>query len=534
MTSDPRAFFALDLGAATASGALLGHVGGRWRLLGALSLPAGIAPEALCRTLATRLDAADPGLAVAIGVDPGEIERTPTVTVRSHPPLRMAVVAGSERGLAPLAAAATRTGFAVSAASAEGADPLEMTRLLLEPSVGAILAGAGDPPGADERGAMPEVAALVAAVAERRPELTVVLAGAMTDELARFGDPAGRHGEILLGAAAGTGTERHALDELLLDMAIPPDDSRRAAAVGVATLAEVLGRRVEYIEIGYNAGMRAFAWPPTGFDARTIESAVVTAAALVVPDAVDVHVDRVLGWSTVRTDRHRLRDRLRELRIAPWADAAGDGGLVRMAAARAAVARLVEATADLPNVAPPDLIVAAGGAWAVAPGPAITLALTDVLRRSGASQFAHDHARLLAPLGSIVDPDERRRVVADLADDLLVPLGSVITPSGLRAGRNAGRLIVHAGTGVTELDLVPGGLELVDLPPGQTAVAEFRFRDSVSLGTRGRHFAVEVAGGLGGLLIDLRDVPLRLPERHDRRRELLAAWQTSMWTGADA
>jgi hypothetical protein len=33
--------------------------------------------------------------------------------------------------------------------------------------------------------------------------------------------------------------------------------------------------------------------------------------------------------------------------------------------------------------------------------------------------------------------------------------------------------------------------------------------------------------------VDLRDVPLRLPDRADRRRDLLAAWQTSLWAGAE-
>ena len=42
-----------------------------------------------------------------------------------------------------------------------------------------------------------------------------------------------------------------------------------------------------------------------------------------------------------------------------------------------------------------------------------------------------------------------------------------------------------------------------------------------------------MAGGLGGLLVDLRDVPLRLPERHDRRREQLETWQASLWAGLD-
>ena len=59
-------------------------------------------------------------------------------------------------------------------------------------------------------------------------------------------------------------------------------------------------------------------------------------------------------------------------------------------------------------------------------------------------------------------------------------------------------------------------------------MAEFKFRDRVRLGTRGRHFAIDVTGGLGGLVVDLRDVPLRLPDRADLRGELLESWQTSV------
>ena len=125
-------------------------------------------------------------------------------------------------------------------------------------------------------------------------------------------------------------------------------------------------------------------------------------------------------------------------------------------------------------------------------------------------------------------------MVADLVDDLLAPLGTVVTPAGMRTGRSAGSMVLHGEAQSTRRDLMPGGLALIDLPPGSSAVAEFRFRDTIRLGTRGRHFAIDVTGGLGGLVVDLRDVPLRLPDRADLRGELLDAWQTAITTGVDA
>jgi hypothetical protein len=343
-----------------------------------------------------------------------------------------------------------------------------------------------------------------------------------------------RPGEVLLGPAATRGMPGGPLADLLLELALPPDDARRSLGAGALALAEVLDRRVDVVEIGYDAGTRAGAWPSAGNGAAGLDVAIVPTAALAPSDPDDSVVDRVGQWSTWGADRHRLRDRLRELRIAPWADATGDGAGLRMAAARAALGRLAEWTPEWAERPAADLIVATGGAWAVTPVPVVALALVDVLRRPGAGQFALDHARFLAPLGSIPDADERRGMVADLIDDLLAPLGTVITPAGMRPGRLAGGLVVHGTHGDTHLDLMPGGLSLVDLPPGTSAVAEFRFRDTVRLGARGRHFAIDVTGGLGGLLVDLRDVPLRLPERADLRGELLDAWQASLVTGRDS
>ncbi len=541
MTSDPRAFLAIDRGAATTGAALIGRIDHAWRLLGSVALPARSHPDAAAHLLLARVAEADPDLAAHLRVDPDRPDLLPEVAVTSTPARRLAVVAASERALAPLVAAAARSGWRTVAASAETTDPLAMSRMLLDGETDGILAGAGDPAGADERGALAELTALVAAAATRRPERLVILAGAMTEGAAAFGDLNARSGETLLAPAARSGAAGTPLHELLSALALPVDDARRVLGAAALTLADVLDRRVELIEIGYDGGLRASAFPAGPSDPAGVDVAIVPTAGLAPADADDATVDRVLGWMTVASDRHRLRDRLRELRIAPWADSTADGVALRMAAARAALARLVEATPESAAGPAPDVIVAAGGVWSVVPPPAVALAIADVLRRPGASGYALDHARLLGPLGSIPDPDERRAVMADLADDLLAPLGSVVTPAGLKTGRSAGSLVVHdrarVSGGVTPrsrspIDLMPGGLAMVALPPGATATAEFRFKDSVRLGGRGRHFAVDVSGGLAGLVVDLRDVPLRLPDRADRRRELLDSWQVTAAAGA--
>lgn len=547
MTAEPRAFLALDLGSATHSASLIGWVHGRWRLLGNLAVPAAIAIEPAVDLLVGRLRAADASLSAHLL--PDEAEALPRLTVRTGPAPRLAVVAATDRGVAELATAARLAGWSVSSASVESGDPLVMTRLLLRPDVGTVLAGASDPPGGDERASIADLAAVVGAAAGRRPELGVVLAGGMAaeadairrpspepDSPSEAATPAGDEadGAVVLAPAATAGEPRgEALRTLLEAMRAGPDDGRAALARATGSLAEVLGRLVETVDVGYGSSTRVVASPGVGGEPGTVRSFTIADAALVPVDVRDDVVDGVLGWATVPFDRHRMRDRLRELRMFPWAEAHGEGAQLRLAAARAALTRLAAATSAAAPPRAPDLLVAAGGAWAVAPGPAIALAMVDGLRRSGTSVLAHDHARLLGPIGAIEDPRERRTIVGDLANDAFIPLGSVIVPSGLRAGRSAGRMTVHGAAGSSELDLVPGGLELVDLPPGESAVAELEFRDTVTLGAHGRSFAVNVGGGLGGLLIDLRDVPLRLPDRHERRRELLAAWQRALWAGID-
>ena len=323
---------------------------------------------------------------------------------------------------------------------------------------------------------------LVSAAAERRPDLVTVLSGGMAtpggraDALLREE----RQGSTVLapGATAGGGVP---LRRLLDGLRGGRDDGRRALATATGTLAEVLRRNVEVVEIGQSGATRVVAsWSVGG--GSDVRWASVPAAALLPAAFTDVHLDAITAWLTTPPDRLRVRDRLRELAITPWGDAAGDGALLRLAAARAALARLAAATRDLDSASPPDALVASGGAWAVAPGPAVGLALADVLRRPGVRALGWDHARVLAPIGTIEDPDERRRLLADLRDEALLPLGSLVLPAGLRAGRPTGRLTVRGEGEPVVVELAPGGLELVDLPPGERATVELAFRDPVDLG----------------------------------------------------
>ena len=56
--------------------------------------------------------------------------------------------------------------------------------------------------------------------------------------------------------------------------------------------------------------------------------------------------------------------------------------------------------------------------------------------------------------------------MTDLRDELLLPLGSLVLPAGLRAGHAAGTLTIRGEGEPLDVELVPGGLELVDLLPG--------------------------------------------------------------------
>jgi hypothetical protein len=325
-----------------------------------------------------------------------------------------------------------------------------------------------------------------------------------------------------------------ALQQVLEGLRTLPNDSRLGVARSIASLAYVLDRSIEVAEIGLQGGLIARS-DPFGQGHFTVASshACLAVGSFAPATPSEEVIDGVLAWSTVVLDRHRAMDRLNDLRLVPWGEADGDGAVFRLAAAKAAFGRLIDAMPELAAHAMPELLVAAGGVFSSVPPAVVALALADLVRRPGVSQMTIDQARVLGPLGAIEDEDERRTLLANLADDILVPLGALILPAGIKQGRNAGYLRLKNAGSVSEIELHPGAVQVVDLPPGIGARADLEFRDAVRLGKRGHHFTVDVGGGLSGLLVDLRDIPMRISDRPDSRRSALETWQRGMWPEFD-
>ncbi len=509
--------------------------GGRFRLLAADAQPAGLPPEALLARLVEAATAGDPA-ALADAEGWAGWARLEVVT-RSAP--RLVVAAPDDHGLAAVTAAATGAGWRVAGRiRADRLEAIEATAACLGADVDLLVVAGSDAPDGGERAALPGLIALVRAALERRPGLTCLLSGAGADAAEGW-----THPRLVLGPAplAAGPAEPTPLGELLFDLAAevasragrPEErlvDGRRAFATGIASLATVLEQRVEGLDVGIAGGARVAAGPHGPGHRLCLADGGLVPRALLDDDQL---VDSVVAWSTVHDDAFLQRDRLRNLALWPWRDAAGEGVHLRIAAARAALARLDAAWSSrrgsTASEGAPDLVVVSGGCFALMPPGVAALLVLDTMRRPGGMAVAHDHARVLAPLGSIDDEADRRRLLVDLLDDLLLPLGSVMVAPAPRVGRHPGRVrVTGAGPG-HDLPLVPGAVQVVPVASGATALVELEARDGGWLGPRARRQAMEVSGGLGGLLIDTRDVPLRLPDRADRRRDLLEAWERPLW-----
>jgi hypothetical protein len=316
-------------------------------------------------------------------------------------------------------------------------------------------------------------------------------------------------------------------------------DGHEALRTSIASLAGLLDSRVEGIGVGSASGSRTLAHSD-----RELRHAVLATGALLPASILEdgAEIEAILRWSALSADADTLSDRLRELTLRPWAGHDQQGVRLRLAALRAALVRMQEAWAPAGGASDAatvdddaaDVVVLTGGVFSALPPPASALALVDSVRRPGALTILHDHARVLGPLGALPIEGDRRRLIADLMDDCLLPIGSALLTGSLGDDREScGVIGISSSLGDQRLRLEAGRLRLVGLPPGIVARLDIDPEDGEVLGVQGQRLTLELSGGLGGLLLDTRDVPLRLPDASEQRRALLDEWEGPAWADSE-
>ncbi len=176
-------------------------------------------------------------------------------------------------------------------------------------------------------------------------------------------------------------------------------------------------------------------------------------------------------------------------------------------------------------------ILAGGGALSDAPTPGQSLLLLlDALQPVGITSIIIDQNNLLPLLGAAAESNQLLPVQV-LESGAFLSLGTIVSViSSASYGQPVlrARLTYEDGT-EARAEVKFGGLEILPLAMGQTARLSLQplQRSDVGNGS-GRNAAVQVAGGVMGVVIDARGRPLTLPDDAVRRRELLKKWLWSV------
>jgi hypothetical protein len=198
------------------------------------------------------------------------------------------------------------------------------------------------------------------------------------------------------------------------------------------------------------------------------------------------------------------------------------------------VAQLPQGISQTYGGLPPKfhLIIGRGGVLANTPnyGQA-ALILLDALQPIGVAGLALDSTGLLAPLGAVATVNHL--MAAEVMErDALLNLGTVVAPVGTaREGDIALTFkIEYEDARTLEVEVAYGSLEVIPLPPGQTATLELRpsRRFDVGLGSKGLAGTTKVEGGVIGIIIDARGRPLPFDDDPEDQQERVQRWLWDM------
>lgn len=523
----------VDAGSAWTKASVVARSRGRWRLAAQVAQPTDWGEDELRAALVARLaPVADRRVTDRLARLLAAAPRISCHTPRRAGRLALAAVSAELSGAAARRAAES-AGWTVEVMVTvdDGRSLAERLGDLQEVDVDAwLLAGGFDAARADQA---LEMASLVAA-ARGGSGAPVIWAGAasLADEVTMLFEPDAV--SIVDNPRPSAPDEnpvplRHALEDLL-QRAIEPAGTRQHTPVAfrraVAQLAGSTQRRI----VGVDVGSRYLTWAQAD-EEGVAESRVFAAGGLAGSRLISGVPGRLTRWMPMAVDELAVADVLQNLHARPATLPQTEDELaVVHAAVRQQLALAVEpeggSAMSLEGV---DLVIGAGRALAGAPRPAqAAQLLVDGMRPLGVTQLALDAAGVLPPLGAL-DDAEIGEGMGVLRDDLLVPLGTSVVCRGGRPGQLLMRVTMRR-TGwppVGPIDLRSGQVQVVPLARGHEAELDVELHNGASLGgpRRARQVTVEVTGGVVGLILDARGVPLSLPRRPDDRRAVLASWR---------
>jgi hypothetical protein len=254
-------------------------------------------------------------------------------------------------------------------------------------------------------------------------------------------------------------------------------------------------------------------------------------------------LDDIQRWLTVEISNQELQDYIYNKAAFPNSLPAGPVELaIEQALACQAVNLAVRQAmqtypAELPRTSPDFLpwfepIIATGSVFTRAPSRAqALLMLLNALQPTGITTLALDRNNLAGVLGAAaaVAP---LLTIQSLDSTNFLNLCTVISPVG-HAPMGAPVLRIRLSVGENHeanLEVKNGSLEVIKLPAGQTGTLYLTplHRFDVGLGGAGRGGSLKVIGGALGVVIDARGRPLRLSADPRRRREQHKKWLATL------
>ncbi len=522
----------VDAGSAWTKAAIVARSRGRWRLVGQVSQPSSWGEEELRSALVARLrPVADRRVVERLGELLAVAPRISCHTPRRAGRLGLAAVSAELSGASGRRAAESAGWMIeVAATTDDGRSLAERLAALQDADVDAWLICGGFEEGRSEQAL--EMASLVSAA--RGPSDSPVIwsgATALADEVAALfegGSVSAVDNPRPSASDENLPPLRHALEELL-QRVIEPAGTRQHTPVAfrrsVAQLARSTGRSI----VGVDVGSRYLTWARSDEDGMA-ESRVFAAGGIAGARHAGTGAGRLTRWMPLAIDEVAVADVLQNLHARPATLPQTEDELaIVQAAVRQQLALATDADGAGDLLEGVDLLIGAGRSLAAAPRPAqAAQMLLDGVRPLGVTQLALDSSGVLPPLGAL-DDSEIGEGMGVLRDDLLVPLGTSIISRGGRFGQVVMRVTIHrAGwPAIGPLDLRTGQLQIIPLPRGHEAELEIELGHGVSLGgpRRARRVTASAMGGVAGLVLDARGVPLVLPRRPDDRRAVLAGWR---------